>query len=149
MGVTVKVSSVDHGLTALRKRCEAKAQSIRVGIDEAAGENSDGKISIADLAAIHEFGLGVPQRPFITSWAEEHYERNKKDLTKVGQALVKGKIASQEQGLLMLAEKYAGEIQAKMSEGIPPPLAEGTRRAGGTPLIDTGTLRSSIAGKVE
>ena len=50
----------------------------------------------------------------------------------------------------LLGQKYVGQIQARISAGIPPPLAESTiaRKGSSVPLIDTGQLRSAVTYEV-
>jgi hypothetical protein len=149
--MAVKVTSVDHGLAALLKRVGAANHKLTVGIHEDAGGAADGDITISDLAAIQEFGLGVPARSFIGAWAEEREADHKAHLDKLGKAIVKGVVKDAAQGLGQLGQKYVGEVQQRIAAGIAPPNAPATvaRKGSSTPLIDTGVLRSSIAARVE
>lgn len=108
-------------------------------------------ITLAELGEIHEFGLGVPQRSFIGDWVDET-EREKMDqLRGVARAVVEGTIESVEDGFEQLGNLYVAQVQKRIADGIPPPLADMTVKAKGssTPLIDTGQLRSAITYKVK
>jgi hypothetical protein len=132
---------------------EAKGLAITVGIHAEEGGESDGTTTVEDVANANEFGLGVPARPFIGPWADEKRDeavRRMRDAS--AEALHAHK--SPAQRLDQLAQVFAGEVQAKIASGIPPENAPATiaRKARGTgsttTLIDTGTLRSAIRGKV-
>jgi hypothetical protein len=150
MSASVKV--IDKGYDALIARLDkaARERVLTVGVheEEGAGDH-DGK-SIADIAAIHEFGLGVPQRSFIGAWADSTEAEHANDLRKMGEALVKGTITDPAQAFEQLGEKYVGEVQTRIAGGIAPPNAPATiaRKGSSTPLIDTGILRSSITKRV-
>lgn len=149
----VKVTSVDKGYNALIGRLEkaARERTLTVGIHEEAGAASSGDTTVADIASINEFGLGVPARSFIGAWAEEREAQHKDDLGKLAQAVVKGSVADIGQGLEQLGEKYVGEVQSRIAGGISPPNAPATvaRKGSSTPLIDTGVLRSSVTKAVK
>lgn len=147
MGSSVRV--VDRGANALLKRLrvgETTPVTVTVGIHEAEGAaDHGGGTSVADIAAIHEFGLGTHERSFLRSWADENEAKNKERLRKIAVALAKGQITSLEQGLERFGLLAVGEIQARMPEGYPPEKVDGTPAT----LIDTGVMRSSITHKVE
>jgi len=107
--------------------------------------------TVAEVASFNEFGLGVPQRSFIRAWADENEVENRENLRKIGQAVVKGKLAGgPKQGLERFGLHAVGSIQKRMADGVPPPNAPSTVDAKGssTPLIAAGQLRSSITFKV-
>ncbi len=125
-------------------------QVVWIGVLSGAGGKGDhahgkARISVAELAAIHEFGLGVPERSFLRGWLAEKGAN-------VGEALVRltkrhgpGPIA-----LELWGQWAAGSIQQRIAKQIPPPLAKVTidRKGSSIPLIDTGQLRSSITYRV-
>lgn len=128
--------------------------TLSVGIHEdkgggAAKEGADG-LTVAQVGAFHEFGLGVPRRSFIADWADENEARHKSQLAKMAKAVAKGAVPSVEVGLERLGNLYVGEVQRRIAAGIDPPLAQSTidRKGSSVPLIDTGQLRSSITYKV-
>lgn len=146
--VTIK----DRGLAALLKRTAAAARpvTLTVGIHEEQGAGSHGAATIADIAAMTEFGLGQPARSFIGAWADEREGEHKAQIRKLGEAVVKGTVTAP-QGFEQLGQKYVGEVQARIAGGIAPPNAPSTiaKKGSSTPLIDQGVLRSSITSKVE
>ena len=149
------VREKDNGHKALLKRIETSKATLTVGIHEAEGGASegDGDMTVLDVANIHEFGApaaGIPRRSMIVDWSDEAEEKNRADLQKMGEAVVKGTLPSFPAGLDRLGLKFVGDAQVRMREGIPPELAESTVAAKGssTPLIDTGQLWSSIRHQV-
>lgn len=143
----------DKGLKAMLERVSKAAlkRELTVGIHDDAGAAAHGGKSLIDIATAHEFGLGVPQRSFIGAWADERRADHEEHLRKLGEAIVKGRVADVKVGLAQLGEAYVGEVQGRIAQGVPPPNAPSTiaRKGSSTPLIDKGVLRSSIAAKVD
>lgn len=118
---------------------------------EGSAAHPDAKgLTIAALAEIHEFGLGVPERSFIRAWFDQHQPEIV--------AVLKGRLAEAARGRIsyddainQFALWVQGSIQRRIRDGIPPPLAPETirRKGSSVPLIDTGVLRSSITAKAE
>jgi hypothetical protein len=109
---------------------------------EGEGEKS---LPLPYLAAVHEFGLGVPQRSFIRGYVHEH----QKEIQKVIVGAVQSK--GPEVAALDLVGMYiVGQIQKRMANRIPPPLAPVTiaRKGSDVPLIDTGQLRAGVTYKI-
>ena len=150
MSVTIK----DHGYAKLLRRMMAAhgRYSLTVGVHAGEGGAAEkGGITVAAIATIHEFGTGrIPERSFIRDWADMHEERNRKMVTRATENVV-NKGTAPEVAYGRLGAFFQGEIQARISNGIPPPLAESTmaRKGSSVPLIDTGQLRSSILWKLE
>jgi hypothetical protein len=161
-GISVKVT--DRGLRAsVRAVFGARNSSVKVGIfgdkgdqDVETADGSPSTISVAELAAIHEFGLGVPERPFLRTYFDSNIGRIQRSLlnlmsTAIQKAISSGRPIEDKDrkrildriGLLMQSE-----IQAKLAKGDLEltPLAQATidRKGSSTPLIDTGQLRSAI-----
>lgn len=126
-----------------------KQVTIRVGILNGDAQHGDG-ITIGELAAVHEFGLGdVPERSFIRAGFDELQA----DIRAIAVEQMTGP-GGMVVGAELTAVKAAAMFQNRISDGLSPDLAESTkrRRKGPgpyTPLIDTGVLKSSIAGDVE
>jgi hypothetical protein len=148
-----RVTDTDKGYAAMRRRVTGAQAQLTVGIHEAEGaaskEGADGT-TVLEVAAYHEFGLGVPRRSFIADWEDEAAEKHKQQLSAKAKAVIAGTVPSVEQGLERLGNLYVGEVQKRIADGIDPPLAESTirRKDSSKPLIDTGQLRSSIAYRV-
>lgn len=106
--------------------------------------------TVAEIAAAHEFGLGVPERSWLRGWFDEHRTEIQEDLKKVSRAVILGRL-TREQGLELLGVKYVGQIQARIATSLPPPNAEATIRKKGssTTLIDSGQFRSAITSELE
>jgi hypothetical protein len=106
------------------------------------------ELTIAYLASIHEFGLGVEERSFIRGWFDAEQDAILKVITdRVLWALRKNKpllLAAQQ-----AAVKLAAMCQARMVGGWTyKDISDETKRRkkSNTPLIDTGVLKSAIAG---
>jgi hypothetical protein len=123
--------------------------SLGVQGSEASQMHGTSNATVADIAAFHEFGLGVPQRSFLRGWADEDKDRIAKVMQNVLKVVTKGKMSA-EQGLNQAGAIFVGWIQLRISNRIPPPLASSTiaRKKSDVPLIDTGQLRSSITYRV-
>lgn len=122
------------------------APKISVGIHEAEGAQEHDGLTVLELATIHEFGIGVPERSFIRAWFDENEDRARVALTRLLESVVAGK-RQPDQAIELFAQWAVGDMQARIARGISPPLAEKTiaRKGSSTPLIDTGQLRSSLS----
>lgn len=146
----------DNGYQALMKALREGGAGIEltVGIhEEEGGEPTKGGLSVAEVAELNEFGSPggrIPARPSITAWADENATRVPGDLKKSFERSIETR-SDPFSRIDQLAQKYAGEVQGKIADGIPPPNAESTVRKKGssTPLINTGQFRAAIRGKVE
>ena len=157
---TTKVTDTDRGAGELVKRLRALAQStrrVKVGIlsdaPKKARKGSAGKLSLLEVAIVHEFGApaaNIPQRSFIRATIDERAADIARLQRVVAQRVAMGKI-TEEQGLAQIGAKVAGWIKARIADGIAPPLAESTvrRKKSTKPLVDTGQLRSAITHAVE
>lgn len=147
-----KVTIKDNGLGALTKRLKGigKGYTLTVGIHGPEGEATDGGTTVLEVATINEFGIGVPERSFIRDWADQGEARHNEQLRQVAAVVIRGGYTV-EVGLGRLGALYQGEIQARISAGIPPPNAPSTiaKKGSSTPLINTGQLRSSILWRLE
>lgn len=122
---------------------------LTVGVHGDAGAHSGDGISLPELAAIHEYGLGVPARPFLGPFAEKSRESVTR---RIGEAIANGLVKGGDAlaGIRILGEWCVGQIKAAIAAGIPQPNAPSTvaRKGSSKPLIDTGQLRNSITYKV-
>lgn len=146
----MSVRVVDHGYQEYLQECfDTDIVEVTVGVhSEEGSQSTKGGKTVAEIATINEFGLGVPARPAITGWAD-----SKTDAVEIlRDAIAKGLKARRKIGASLdrVAQAWAGEIQARISAGIPPKNAESTVKKKGSskPLIDTGQYRSSIRGRV-
>ena len=135
---------LDRLLSAIAKKSE-----IQVGIlDKGLGKHSDDEFTVARLAEIHEFGLGVPQRSFIRGW----YDARSKALTDAALGLYRSEYESTgafESVPAKLSQAFAADCQNRVRSGWSyPDISDETksRKESSTPLIDTGVLVASITG---
>ena len=113
---------------------------VQVGI--LGGKYPDG-ISIGQVAAAHEFGLGVPERPFMRPGVREAMNdviRLLRQRTDAGRLTANRAVAEE------LGRIVATAIRQRILFVSEPPLAAATRRGrgGGTPLVDTRRLLGSV-----
>lgn len=136
------VSDRDNGYARLIASLSDKDIQITVGVHAEEGPQ-------VEVAERHEFGLGVPARPFVSGWADEHAADLPARIAAEAETAVRAKFPVA-QRMDQLAQVFAGEVQARISGGIQPPNSPVTieRKGSSTPLIDKGQLRASIRGKV-
>jgi hypothetical protein len=107
-------------------------------------------LTIADIGARHEYGLGVPKRSFL----KDYFNQNEGTIRTFIVRLIENidRDLPDKLGLY-----FVGKIQRRIADGISPPLAKSTllyksyygKGLGkSTPLILTGQLRSSITYQV-
>lgn len=159
-----KVLDLDLGWDALMKTLQKVAREkpeIAAGILGDAGNkphpSSKTGETVAQIAAKHEFGVGVPQRSFLRAT----FEANKAEyqgllarglmdelMSSIGQRRVFDPNSAP--ALKRLALKMEGDVKKRIAAGIPPPNAPSTiaRKGSSTPLIDTGVLRQSVSALV-
>lgn len=146
------IKDTDNGYKKLFEAVFADENPIiSVGVHSNEGKEkhngeTDASLTVADVAAFHEYGLGNnPRRSFIGDWFDQNQQQIMQMATKGMQQALKGSLTKQ-QLLARLGAMMVGGIQARMSGGIPPALTSATiaRKGSSVPLIDTGQLRSSI-----
>lgn len=111
----------------------------------------DRSITVGEIAEIHEFGLGVPERSWLRSWCDAKQEMIARDAADALRQVILGKL-TRDRALGILCVKWVGDLQEWFSSGnIQPPLNDDTikRKGSSTPLIDTGQLRSAITAIAE
>ncbi len=149
--MSFKVLFRDRGKSALDARIARMValgkRGLNVGVLGKSSARYAGGISIQELAAVHELGLGTaPARSFIGSWFDEKQAANDSIIRRVASLVAAGKL-SPEQAIATIGEAFVGSIRQRIAAGIAPPLKAATvrRKKSSTPLIDTGQLRSAIA----
>jgi hypothetical protein len=144
----VKLGDEREGGKKAKELFEQSRQNIKAGSEPK-------RITVAELATIHEFGLGVPERSFIRSYFDANTERVRGMLftlmqKEIMRTIKSGQPFTDRQRLAVLDKlglAMQREIQARIANSeILPPLDSKTidRKGSSTPLIDTGQLRSSI-----
>jgi hypothetical protein len=104
-------------------------------------------MTVSDLATIHEFGLGVPERSFLRAWFDSNRASIEVTLRAAHRQVLLGKLTPKRAGEL-IGLKFAGEVQKYIAEGhVQPPLSEQTvkKKGSSVPLVDTGQLRAAIS----
>ena len=146
MGVTV--TDTDRGFRALKQRLETSFAPLDVGVDEKPHEGSPG-MSVADIATIHEFGLGVPERSFLRSWADEHAAEIREYIADLATQHVIGNITRAEM-YERLGRWAVQGVQQKILSNVPPPLAAETAKRKGSDLalVATGQLLEAIVWEI-
>ena len=151
--VTVKDRGADE---LLRRAHKGGNQTVRVGIlaDQPKKEHGGGvgKLSLVEVAALHEFGApgaGIPQRSFVRAAVDEHRSDIHALQERLAGQILRGEI-DEKAALERLGAFVAGLMQRRIAAGIAPALNPETvaRKGSSTPLVDTGQLRSSITWKV-
>lgn len=127
-----------------------------------AAANDTGRLTIADIATFHEFGVGpfpmkgggthpgIPQRSFIRAWFDESQEFIAQVLTSQMALVVAGTLTPEVAGE-RIALAFEGSMKQRISRGVPPPNAPSTiaKKRSSKPLIDTGQLRNAIRARTE
>ena len=151
----VRIIDRDRGLKALVRRVKrvTRGRTVTVGIHSGEGAApTAGGGTVADVASIHEFGLGDnPERSFIRAWADQDKAKHEDAERRLAESIIKG-TNTPDSALEKLGVLLAAEAQKFIQDGrVSPPLDPVTieRKGSSTPLIDTGQLVSSITHKVE
>jgi phage gpG-like protein len=111
---------------------------------------NNSKITLLELAAIHEFGspaANIPERSFLRSAFND--PEGKKELkalyAKLAKAVVSGRMSA-EKAIELLGMKMAAMVKNRIVQGVWPPNRPTTveRKGSSTPLVDTGQLYGAI-----
>lgn len=167
-GVSVKID--DRGWRALTAKVYGLDKAhVKVGVlaskggsmphtsttsGEAPIKGGEGKITLIELAAIHEFGspaAGIPERSFIRRTFETQKAALEEIIGKLARLVVTKGMAPRK-ALGILGAWAVAEINktVKEGEGVPPPLQQRTidRKGSTRPLIDTGRLLQAVTYEV-
>lgn len=151
-------TDTDLGADALQRMLKGVGRAtVRVGIlsdsphqDE---NGASGALSVAEIAAVHEFGAparNIPQRSFIRATVDaEAAEIQRLQETLFAQVIDGG--ITEAQALELIGAKVAAMMQARITSNVPPPLKPETveRKGSSVALVDTGQLKSSLTWQVE
>jgi hypothetical protein len=165
-GATLKVTDKDAGWDALKERVlklSTGGAFTLVGVQgqqAAAAHHKAARMTVADLAVVHEFGavirtrhgseIVIPQRSFIRATIDEYAPKLQRTASALGQGVLMGKFMTR-QALELLGQQGTGLIKQRIADRIAPRNADSTiaRKKSSTPLVDTGQLRGSITHRVE
>lgn len=147
-GKVGEVVETGPGFGPIRERmAELSKLRVKVGLIGAEGAaehpGADG-FTVAAVAAVHEFGHGVPERSFLRSTMVEQRARFLGLLKAVGAKVAGG--AEPRALLALVGEAAKGAVQRKIVDGPFRPLHPKTieRKGSSRPLIDTGQMRQSV-----
>lgn len=98
--------------------------------------------TVAEVAAIHEFGLGITQRSFLFSTVAERKEKWTEQLKKLLKNVTSE--ADYVEKIKLLAIKMQSDVRRKFTANDWAPV-----KRGGTPLVDSGQLRRAISWSVK
>lgn len=151
-GKGVKIIDKRKEYDALIKRVEeAKKVSLEIGVlgEKAEVPHKDSTLTVAAIAEIHEYGLGVPERAFIRGWFDAYQAVAKLYIKTIWKSVIDGK-RTKTQALELLGVRFVGEAQQYMTNAQFTPLSPVTIRRKGSskPLIDTGQMRSAITFRI-
>lgn len=151
MKLTVTTQTVDHGMAAFQRRLELlrlKKSYVKAGVLGKKGRT--GGMSNAELASIHEYGLGnVPPRPFIRPPFAQHKPEYLELLRRGYDSAMKSNSPDAFRRVLaLIGQKMAADIRNYVTTGagVAPPLSPKTiaRKGSSRPLVDTGQMIRSV-----
>ena len=149
----VKWIDKDLGWKEIEKRIREmeKKPHVTVGIqgDKAAMPHQGGsERTNGDIAAIHEFGIGVPKRSFVLGYADEEKSAIHKKSRFLVSAIL-GRKMTLKAALDTLGLFVQNGMKNRIKRHIAPPNAPATvrKKKSNTPLVDLGTLVGSITYK--
>lgn len=120
---------------------------MRVGVHgEEGGASHEGGVTVGEIAQAHEYGLGVPRRSFIGSWAAENRGRNLGIIRRSLERVARGETSYPEAlhgiGVVFVADCRLRIARGKIAPALSPERI--AQKGSTTPLLDTGQLSSSI-----
>lgn len=118
-----RMAKVLEGIAALAKT------RVEVGIPSSRAGRREGGITSAALGYIHENGapeVGIPARPFLLPGVKSVQPEISAGFKKVAEFGLDGKPAAVDRQLHRIGLLAQNAVRAKISEGIPPPLAPST-----------------------
>jgi hypothetical protein len=146
--MSVVISDVDRGYRNVLANVRALrgGRMMRVGVTDAPHEGTPG-MSVSDIGAIHEFGLGsAPQRSFLRAWVDKEQSNWLKRL----RANVLAFVLSGTAWEAKFGQYCVDGIRTRIWENIPPALLDETvkRKAheglDTTPLVASGQLIAGV-----
>lgn len=136
----------------------AKDSHVKVGVLASAGDVEGGQFSLAELAAVHEYGSpenGIPERSFIRSTMTASKEEMAKRMEKIARNIVQGEGTIAE-GLDQLGLWVSSKIKSRIvGRQIVPRLEDSEagrrtieRKDSDVTLVDTAQLLNAISWQV-
>lgn len=157
--ITVNIWERDLGLGRILAEAAKlkKKPYVKVGITQDKGSKvrKDGKLTVAEIAQIHEFGApsrNIPERSFIRSTVRAKQEKYDNQLESLSNQVfdANGKMTI-DRALGIIGQSVSSDMKATIRAGISPALSASTIAAKGSdvPLIDTGQMINAISYEVE
>jgi hypothetical protein len=152
-GLDVKVLHSRDGRKAINQMLAAHrgAPVVAVGVLGSKASTAHGSegLTTADVAAVNEFGLGVPERPFM----RQTFEQRLVDIQKLARGLeqrVLQKTMTVDGALQVMGAAAVGYVRATIDSGVEPGNAPSTIKQKGSSktLVNTGQLKGSISSEV-
>lgn len=154
----MSVTDTDKGARDLLRRINGKRLRMRVGIygEAAAAKANDAKrATVGQIAAAHEFGIGVPRRSWLGDTIRQNQQTIETGLRRAAADVITKK-TTEERALRALGVFLVGASRARISAGISPALSDRyllrkLKKYPGatTPLIASGQMWGSIAYEIE
>jgi len=156
----------DHGYARVMRELAdlgGDPPAVYVGIREQDGAETieGGEITLAGIAAVHEFGTDragrnnttvIPSRSFLRAEVDQNEGKYATAMSKAIGKTIDGQ-GSIERNLGRVGVECAGNVRRRIRARIPPPLAESTiagrKHGGDVPLIDQGRIIQSISSEVK
>ena len=104
--------------------------SVTVGIhadDGAAVKEGSEELTVAEVAAVHEFGIGVPERSWLRGYVDESEPDIKRRLRASADAVTRGRIDAQT-AADRIGLHIVGGMRERIMDGIQPPRTDATNR---------------------
>ncbi|MGM8939554.1 hypothetical protein ACS8E2_12760 [Psychrobacter glaciei] len=149
-GLLDRIRSVARNATAKIEVGYFGNQMHKPSITSGSTGQARSSISIKDLAAIHELGLGVPKRPFVAPALNKNRANYIKYVGRQITPIIRRRQSMnatwQTVGVMAVADIQKYMVTAKFT-----PLAPSTikRKGSSKPLIDTGQMRQAITYRVK
>lgn len=135
----------------IRRILGSEKVSVKVGVLTDAQHEGSSK-SVAEIAEIHELGLGVPARPWLRPIVDGNRGVINQRIKRAAQLVATGGMTNVD-AMDLVGQSIVNDVRARIRAGIPPELADSTLRQKGegktTPLIATGQFIGSITHEVE
>jgi hypothetical protein len=145
-----ELKDVDMGwraaLKALAQAAGKPDAHVVVGWPASSGQHRRSGMSVAQIAAVHEFGTArVPQRSMLAATYDQNEAKYADAARKVATGVLLGR-TDLRRGLDLIGVMIKGDVQRRIAAGVPPPLSPVTiaRKGSSTPLIDTGQMRAAL-----
>ncbi len=154
----------DHGWDELAHRIAMleRGAYVKVGVlgAEASAQHKNSDLTVAELAAVHEFGaeitlkngktIKIAERSFIRGAMDAFGVHLQRRASMIGRGVLLGAL-DERQGLELLGQEAVGMIKTRITQHIPPPNAPSTiaRKGSDVPLVDSSQLIGSISHSLE